>query len=222
MAEMLHTGDVGRHAAFVLANTVRSAAPLVPEVRLRLASEVVPLWELTEEEMGAIGLPPPFWAFAWAGGQALARYVLDHPGEVRGRRVLDLGCGCGLVAIAARVAGAAAVTANDVDPFALAAAAINAEENGVEVEVSGDDLIGGDAGWDVVLVGDAFYDRALAGRLEHWLGRLATRGATVLIGDPGRAYLPRERMRQLAAYDVRVPADLEDREVKRTAVWRRS
>jgi predicted nicotinamide N-methyase len=204
----------------VLANTALTAPPLVPEVVLRLASEAVPLWEMTEKEKGEIGLPPPFWAFAWAGGQAVARYVLDHADEVAGHRVLDLAAGSGVAGIAALKAGAAAVTGSDVDPFAVAAMAINARENGVRMEAVHEDLIGKDDGWTVVLVGDAFYDRPLASRLIPWLEALAERGAKVLIGDPGRAYLPRDGLSLRAQYDVPVPADLEDMTIKRTGVWR--
>ena len=209
-------------AAFLLANTAPLSPPLVPEVVLRLANEALPLWEKTEEELGEIGLPPPFWAFAWAGGQALARYLLDNPEVVAGRRVLDFAAGSGLVAIAAARAGAAEVTAADIDPFSLPAMTANAAANAVAITISGDDLIGQDRGWDVVLVGDAFYERPLADRLLAWLQDLAARGATVLIGDPGRTYLPRSGLERLASYQVPVTRALEDSEIKRTSVWRLS
>ena len=205
-------------AAFIRANTALLAPPLVPEVRLHLAHEALPLWEKTEEELGKIGLPPPFWAFAWAGGQALARYVLDNPGVVAGRRVLDVASGSGLLAIAAMKAGAAAATASDIDAVALAAIALNAEANGVALAACGD-LIGRDDGWDAVLAGDVFYEKPLAERLMPWLRRLAARGATVLAGDPGRTYFPKAEFTLCATYEVPVTRALEDAEIKRTSVW---
>ena len=206
--------------AFILANTALMAPPHVPEISLHLADEAHGLWHRTEEELEAIGLPPPFWAFAWAGGQGLARYVLDHPEIVRGRSVLDFATGSGLVAIAAAKAGAAHITAADIDPFCEAAAALNAAANGVSVLFSGNDLIGHDAGWDVVLAGDVFYDRAFTDRLLLRFVALTARGAILLVGDPGRSYLPKERLSELAVYQVPVTRALEDAEVKRTTVWR--
>jgi len=206
-------------AAFIRANTALIAPPLVPEVRLHLAHEALPLWEKTEEELGKIGLPPPFWAFAWAGGQALARYVLDNPGVVAGRSVLDVASGSGLLAIAAMKAGAAAATASDIDAVALAAIALNAEANGVALAACGDDLIGRDDGWDAVLAGDVFYEKPLAERLMPWLRRLAARGATVLAGDPGRTYFPKTGFALRATYAVPVTRALEDSEIKKTSVW---
>ena len=206
--------------AFVKAETRVRPVPLVPEIRLHVADEAVPLWHRTEEELGELGLPPPFWAFAWAGGQALARYVVDRPELVAGRRVLDFASGSGLVGIAAARAGASAVTCADIDPFALTAIALNALENSVTVDVCGTDLVGLDKGWDTVLAGDICYERDLAARVFDWLLALSARGATVLIGDPGRTYLPRDRLEQLAEYAVPVTRDLEDMEIKRTCVWR--
>ena len=187
---------------------------------MRLADEAVPLWLKTEAELGEMGLAPPFWAFAWAGGQALARYVLDHPESVRGRRALDFASGSGLVAIAAARAGAAQVEANDIDGFALAAIVIKAEANGVEVLARAGDLVGRDEGWEVVLAGDVSYERDMAARVTDWLERLARRGAEVLIGDPGRTYLPRERLEKIAEYNVPVTRELEDSEIKRTGIYR--
>jgi predicted nicotinamide N-methyase len=193
---------------------------LAPEIRLRLADEAVPLWQKTEEDLGRMGLPPPFWAFAWAGGQALARYILDHPEFTRGKRVLDFASGSGLVAIAAAKAGAARVEASEIDEFALVAIAINTEANGVEVVVRPGDLVGCDEGWDVVLAGDVSYERDMAASVTDWLRGLARRGATVLIGDPGRSYLARDLLEPIANYGVPVTRDLEDCEIKRTAVYR--
>jgi predicted nicotinamide N-methyase len=190
-------------------------------VRLHLADEAIGLWEQTEEALGGVRMPPPFWAFAWAGGQALARYVLDHPETVAGRSVLDLASGSGLVAVAAALAGAASVTASDIDRFATAAVSLNAAANGVSVSARLGDLLGGDGeGAQAVLAGDVFYERAMAERVLSFLERVRARGALVLVGDPGRAYLPRDRFESLAVYDVPVVADLEDRAVKTTTVWR--
>lgn len=208
------------HAAFIRATTRPHPVPHAPEITLHVADEATELWEKTEEELGEMGLPPPFWAFAWAGGQALARYLLDHAPVVRSRRVLDVASGSGLVAIAAAIAGARQVTANDIDPFSLAAIALNAELNGVEVTVEAGDLVGRDGGWDVVVAGDISYERDMAARLTGWLGDLSRRGATVLIGDPGRSYLARDRLEAVATYTVPVIRSLEDADVKQTSVWR--
>ena len=207
--------------AFIRAETHPRPVPLVPEIRLHVADEAVPIWQRTEEELGEMGLPPPFWAFAWAGGQALARHVLDNPGIVRGRRVLDFASGSGLVAIAARLAGAREVDAADIDPFARAAIALNAELNGIEgITPCQHNVLGRDDGWDVVLAGDIAYERDLAAEVFAWLESLARRGADVWIGDPGRSYLPRERLVKIAEYGVPVSRELEDSEIKNTAVWR--
>jgi predicted nicotinamide N-methyase len=205
---------------FILDNTVLMAPPHVPEIRLHLADEAHDLWLRTEDELTEIGLPPPFWAFAWAGGQGLARYVLDHPATVRGRCVLDFASGSGLVAIAAAKAGAADVTAADIDPFCETAIAINLEANRVEVKFLGEDCIGTDAGWDVILAGDVFYDKPFADRLMPWFTALKARGADILVGDPGRAYLPKKGLKPLGVYQVPVTRALEDADVKRTTVWR--
>jgi predicted nicotinamide N-methyase len=183
------------------------------------------LWERIERDTGHDQLPPPFWAFPWAGGQALARYLLDQPDCVRGRVVLDLASGSGLVAIAAAVAGAASVTPSDTDPLAVAAITLNAGVNRVQLEPTVGDLLGAPGApgrpvrADVVLAGDAFYDRDLAARLLPFLERASRAGATVLVGDPGRAYLPRDRFTQVAAYDVPVERVIEDADVKPSTVW---
>lgn len=206
--------------AFIRENTRVLAPSHVPELKLHLADDAVSLWELTEEELGELGLPPPFWAFAWAGGQALARYLLDHPTVARGRRALDVASGSGLVAIAAMKAGAASASAVDIDMFAAHAAQLNAALNGVDILTSSDDPVGQPTDAELVLVGDLFYDRDLAPRVLEWLIALDRAGKTVLIGDPGRTYLPRAQLEQVAAYDVPVTRALEDAEVKRAAVWR--
>jgi predicted nicotinamide N-methyase len=206
--------------AFILAHTGLLPVPHAPEISLHVAQEATELWQKTEDELATIGLPPPFWAFAWAGGQALARYLLDEPAMVAGRRVLDFASGSGLVAIAAAKAGAARVTANDIDAFATEAIALNAAANGVTVEVLLDDLVGRDGGWEVICAGDVCYEREMAGRVVDWLSVLAARGTTVLIGDPGRSYLPRDRLAPLASYEVPVTRSLEDAEIKRSTVWR--
>ena len=205
---------------FIRANTALSAPPHVPELRLWLADEAHALWEKTEEELATIGLPPPFWAFAWAGGQGLARHLLDRPEIVAGRTVLDFAAGSGLVGIAAAKAGAASVTAADIDPFCGPAIRLNAAANAVALDYGSDDLIGRDLGWDVVLAGDVFYQKDMANLLVPWFGALRRRGADVLVGDPGRAYLPKDRLERLAEYQVPVTRALEDAEVKRTTVWR--
>jgi predicted nicotinamide N-methyase len=198
----------------------RPARPsLVPEVLLRVADDVVALWEALEQEQVGPGSEPPFWAAAWPGGQALARYVLDHPEVVAGRTVLDLGAGSGLVAVAAALAGAEQVTASEVDPYGRAAIAVNAAENGTGPFVVTGDLLDSapDAGLDVVLAGDVCYDREMTERVLPFLGRAWLGGATVLLGDPGRPYLPREGLLSVATYDV---PDTEGPQVRRTTVWR--
>lgn len=216
-------GRAGSGAArdFILANTRLLAPPLVPEIRLRLAEESVPIWQKTEEELGEMNVPPPYWAFAWAGGQALARYVLDNREQLAGRSVLDLGSGSGLTAIAAKMAGAERVLASDLDGFSIAAIGINAQENGVTVEATTDDLLQRAAErWGVVLVGDLFYERQLADKVTTYIDKAAALGASVLIGDPQRSYFPRGRFDKVAEYEVPVTRELEDAEIKRTAVWR--
>jgi predicted nicotinamide N-methyase len=249
-------------AAFIRANTWLAAPPLLPEIRLYLARDAFGLWERIERDTGQQQLPPPFWAFPWAGGQALARYLLDHPGQVRGRAVLDLASGSGLVAIAAATAGAASVTPSETDPLAAAAITLNAGVNRVRLELTAGDLLDAPgpeppraeppdpgrpdparpdlarpgvvsagvaspgvtppcvAAADVVLAGDAFYDRDMARRMLPFLERASRAGALVLVGDPGRAYLPRDRFDQVTTYDVPVERVIEDADVKPTTVWR--
>jgi predicted nicotinamide N-methyase len=204
--------------SFLLAHTRPARPTLVPEVQLRVVDDVVALWEAMETEGGGAGQDPPFWAAAWPGGQALARYVLDHPETVAGRRVLDLGAGSGLVAVAALLAGAAGVVASDIDPYSHTAIALNAELNGVSgIDVVGDVLGGESPDVDVVLAGDVCYDREMTGRVLPFLGAAWLGGAAVFLGDPGRAYVPREGLVEQAAYDV---PDADGGPVRRTTVWR--
>jgi len=206
---------------FILANTKLLPVPLVPEIALHLAEESLPIWQKTEDELEASNIPPPYWAFAWAGGQALARYILDHASLVAGRHVLDLGAGSGLVAIAAAKAGAAAVIAAEIDAFAIAAITLNAQANGVTVMTTERDLLA-DArpAAEVLLLGDLFYERPLAERALAYCEQARAQQALVLVGDPQRNYFPRDRFEPLAEYAVPVTRELEDAEIKRTAVWR--
>jgi predicted nicotinamide N-methyase len=213
----------GEIAAFIRANTVVTAPPLVPEIRLHLASEITPLWQATEAMLAAAQLPPPYWGFAWAGGQVLARHVLDHPEIVRGRDVLDVGAGSGLLALAAARSGARSVVAAEIDPVAASAIALNATLNDVAVAIETADLVGRrPTPWQVILVGDMCYERPLAERLTAWLRLLAQDGATVLLGDPGRNYVPKSGLEALARYRVPTLLDLEDREWREGVVWRLS
>jgi predicted nicotinamide N-methyase len=205
-------------ADFIRAHTRLGPVLFVPELVLYQADEPITLWERTEAGRG--DQPPPFWAFAWAGGQALARYVLDAPELIRGRTVLDLATGSGLVAIAASRAGARSVTANDIDPLALAAARANAAANGVELRLVEGDLLETDDRYGMILAGDVCYSRDMSVRVLGFLRRAAARGSVVLIGDPGRAYLPAEGLTAAASYDIPVVEALESVPVRRTTVWR--
>jgi predicted nicotinamide N-methyase len=206
--------------AFIREHTRFLPVPHAPEISLHVAQEATDLWQKTEDELATIGLPPPFWAFAWAGGQALARYLLDEPAIARGRRVLDFASGSGLVAIAAARCGAASVEACDIDAFAAEAMALNAAANGVSLTIRLEDLVESDEGWDLICAGDVCYERAMADSVVAWLARLSARGAMVLIGDPGRSYLPKERLEALASYAVPVTRSLEDADIKHSSVWR--
>jgi predicted nicotinamide N-methyase len=213
--------SLSKEAAFIHANTAIAAPPLVPEIRLHLATEITSLWQATEATLGREQLPPPYWAFAWAGGQALARHVLDHHELVRGKRILDFGAGSGLLALVAAKAGAASATAAEIDPFAAAAIAENARLNGVSVTIERDDVIGRrPVPWQVLLIGDMCYERPLAERLTAWLRALARDGVLVLLGDPGRNYLPQEGLVEIGRYEVPTPLDLEDRVMRKGVVWR--
>jgi predicted nicotinamide N-methyase len=205
---------------FVRRNTAIAQPPLVPEISLYLASQMTPIWLATEETLARGAVPPPFWAFAWAGGQGLARYLLDNPELVAGREVLDIGSGSGIVAIAAAKSGASRVVAADIDPFAAAAIALNAALNGAAVTVETRDMLdSGAAGWGVALAGDICYEEPMSSRATALLRRIAARGRLALLGDPGRSYLPREGLVELARYEVPTTRDLEDREAREAVVW---
>lgn len=208
-------------AAFVRARTAVTAPPLVPEIRLHLATKITPLWEATEASLAAANVPPPYWAFAWPGGQALSRYVLDRPDSVRNRRVLDFAAGCGIGAIAAAKAGAASVVASDIDAIAVAVIGINAGLNAVNIETTTADLTRNPAPrWDTVIAGDVCYERPMAEAVMPWLRALVAGGTTVLMADPGRAYLPVTGLEEIARYDVPTSLELEDRTIRTTRVLR--
>jgi predicted nicotinamide N-methyase len=208
-------------AAFVRAQTAITAPPLVPEIRLHLATQITPLWEATEATLAAANVPPPYWAFAWPGGQALSRYVLDNPATVRGLRVLDFAAGCGLGAIAAAMAGAAHVVASDIDTIAIRVMMLNAALNDVTFETTAADLSReSDARWDVIIAGDVCYERPMAEAILPWLRALAGKGVAVLMADPGRAYLPASGLEEIARYDVPTSLELEDRTLRTTRVLR--
>ena len=205
---------------FIVDNTRLQRPPHVPELQLHLADEITPIWRMTEEELGALGLPPPFWAFAWAGGQAVARYVLDHPAEVAGKRVLDFATGSGMVAIAAMKAGAASALAADIDDFCAAALALNTAVNGVKIDYTAQNLLTADPPpVDVILAGDICYEKPMAQAVLAWLLTAHQRGTRVLIGDPGRSYFPKSGLIRLAEYQVQTTRELEDHAIKRTGVF---
>src|SRR5712691_7776045 len=200
-------------ADFIQHNTAIVAPPLVPEIRLHLATEVTPIWQATEESLSRGPVPPPFWAFAWPGGQGLARYLLDHPEIVAGREVLDIGSGSGIVAIAAAKAGASRVVAAESDQFAAAAIALNAALNNVTLAVETRDLLDrAAAGWDVALAGDICYEELMSSRAMTLLRRIAARGRLALLGAPGRSSLPRDGLLERARYVVSTSREIEDRD----------
>jgi len=206
--------------AFIRDNTRFQSTPHAPELSLHLADEITPIWKLTEEALEEIGLPPPFWAFAWAGGQALARYILDNPEIVAGKRVIDFATGSGIVAIAAMKAGAASVLAADIDVFCEAAVSLNAEANGVAVGFTDKNLLDAPPPpADVLLAGDICYEKPMAEAVMDWLRQGRAAGAGVLIGDPGRTYFRKDDLMKLAEYQVETTRELEDFAVKRTSVW---
>jgi predicted nicotinamide N-methyase len=212
---------LGDPAQFIRDHTVLSETPLVPEISLYVASEMLPIWQMTEDEMQKVGLPPPFWAFAWAGGQALARYVLDNPELVAGKRVLDFGAGSGLAGIAAAKAGAVAVTAAEIDSIAIIAVALNARANNVTIAPIERDIVGDITDeWDVVLAADVCYEGPASKRIVSWLDDLARSGVLVLMGDPGRTYFPKSGHEKLISYAVKTTTELEDTDLRNTSVWR--
>ena len=214
--------DEENFAAFIAANTKIVSPPLVPEIKLRLATEITPIWQATETELQEIGIPPPFWAFCWPGGQALARYVLDNPDIVRGKRVLEFAAGGAVSGIAAAVGGAGEVIANDIDAMAVAAAQINAALNKVTLTPSTENYLMRETpgSCDVILAGDIFYEQSPAVEIEAFLRREAASGAVVLIGDPGRKYLPIKNLQEVMRYEVPTSLELEDREMRYGVVWR--
>ncbi|WP_203071995.1 class I SAM-dependent methyltransferase [Falsiroseomonas ponticola] len=197
--------------AFIRAHTGVARAPLVPEVALHLATEITPIWQASEDWLRQTGIEPPFWAFAWPGGQALARAVLDRPEAIAGRRVLDFAAGCGIAAIAAAQAGAASVEAAEIDPLAIAACRVNAALNGVELLLPEDDVVGAACRWDIILAGDVCYEAPMTAHILPWLRAMAAAGAEVWLADPGRAYLPREGLSPLGSFRVPTSLELEDR-----------
>ncbi|WP_419903623.1 class I SAM-dependent methyltransferase [Kiloniella sp.] len=207
--------------AFIKNNTRPSGTPLLGDrIQLYLAAEDLPLWQHGEEELAKLGLDVPFWAFAWAGGQALAQYILDNPHLVEGKRVLDFASGCGLQGIAALQAGAKEVLSVDIDPFAIAAVELNAELNGVSIKTSTKNLVGGpNLGWDIILAGDVCYEGPMAQQITQWLKNLSRQGTVVLLGDPGRTYLPKSGLTRVIAYSVRTSSSLEDTDVRNAVVW---
>ncbi|MEM6491250.1 MAG: 50S ribosomal protein L11 methyltransferase [Pseudomonadota bacterium] len=218
------SADANDAAAVVLAETAEAAAPLVPEIRLRLADGLTQAWEATEAASDGAAQPPPFWAFAWAGGQALARLILDYPDLIRGRRVLDFASGCGISAVAAAQAGAASVVASEIDRFAVAATrlayALNGFGDDPRAQTAFRDFVGADDGWDVVLAGDVCYERPAADRIVDWLRRLARRGAIVLLADPGRRFAPTDGLEELAVYATAARPNVESAKTEHTRVWR--
>lgn len=212
--------EAAAHRSLILENTAAVAPRLVPEVRLHLADADLPLYRAGEDELAGLGIGTPYWAFAWAGGQALARHILDTPHRVTGRKVLDFGAGSGLVAIAAALAGAAAVTAADIDPVAAEAMALNRALNGVAFDIETADPVGTDGDWDILLVGDVCYDRDIADRLLPWLRAQDAHGKDVLIGDPGRFVLRGLGLETVASYHAETTGIMEDSDLRNARVWR--
>ena len=205
---------------FIRANTEIASPPACPEIKLWTATEVTPLWEATEEALLRVNLPPPYWAFCWAGGQALTRWVLDNPELVAGKRVLDFAAGSGVTALAAAKLGATKVEAAEIDPMACYAIRANAELNGVEVEVLADDVVGSPCRWDVVMAGDVCYEAPMTAHIWPWLKRLAADGATVVMADPGRAYLPKTGLLRVGQYTVVTSLDLEDKAQRDVGIYK--
>jgi predicted nicotinamide N-methyase len=206
--------------AFIAAHTALARPALVPEIELHLATAITPIWQATEDWLAARNIEPPFWAFAWPGSQALARLMLDGTVPVRGRRVLDFAAGGGLAAIAAMRAGAGSAEAAEIDPLALAATRLNARHNGVAVATPEGDVVGQPRRWDTVLAGDVCYEAPMTGHIMPWLRRMAREGAEVLLADPGRAYLPKDRLEAVARFTVPTTRELEDRDTREVTVFR--
>ncbi|WP_322090866.1 class I SAM-dependent methyltransferase [Dongia deserti] len=217
---MIRSSPATDPAAFILAQTTIATPPLTPEIKLHLATEITPIWEATEVTLTEMNLPPPYWAFAWPGGQALTRFLMDHRDWVNGKTVLDFAAGSGLSAIGAAKAGAANVQAAEIDDFAMAAITLNARINNVAIDLVREDQIGVEPRWDVVLAGDVCYERPMAERVIAWFRAMAGRGVAILMGDPGRAYLPQSGLVELARYQVPTSLELEDRTQRETIVWR--
>nr|WP_321985034.1 50S ribosomal protein L11 methyltransferase [uncultured Lichenicoccus sp.] len=204
---------------FIVGHTVIAAAPLVPEIRLHLATEITPIWQASEDWLAEHDVEPPFWAFAWPGGQAIARHVLDHPALVAGRSVLDFAAGGGIAAIACAMAGAASVEAADIDRLAVAAIQANAVLNNATVTALALDVVDGPVHWDLILCGDVCYEAPMTRHILPWLQHCAAT-AEVLVADPGRAYLPAEGLQEIARYDVPTSLELEDRTLRPTTLYR--
>lgn len=206
---------------FIRTQTKIARPSLVPELKLHLATEIAPIWRATQTELDNAGVPPPYWAFCWPGGQALTRFLIDQPHWVKGKRVLDFAAGSGLSGIGAAKMKAAQVTAAEIDDFAATAIKLNAKLNKVNVEIVTEDLVGRlDLGFDVVLAGDVCYERPMAERVFAWFEQLADAGVVVLMGDPGRAYLPRRGLVEMARYQVPTSTELEDKDMRLTLIWR--
>jgi len=206
---------------FIRAHTVLTHAPLTPEIALHLATEITPIWQASEAWLHEKNIEPPFWAFAWPGGQALARHILDHPTKIHGRRVLDFAAGCGIAAIACAMAGAASVEAAEIDRFAVAATVANAQANGVAVQTLATDVVGQPCRWDLILCGDVCYEAPMTRHILPWLKWMAA-GCEVWIADPGRAYLPKDGLTPLGEYAVPTSLELEDRTLRPTRLYRLS
>lgn len=205
--------------AFILANTSPKPCLNITHIKLYQTEEVHDLWQKTEAELNATNLPPPFWAFAWAGGEGLAQYVLEHPETVKNKTVLDFASGSGLVAIAAKMAGAKTVLANDIDPFAVEAIALNAKLNSVTLNITNKNIVGSTGIWDIILAGDIFYEKPMTEKLMKWLKTLTHRGINVLAGDPGRAYVPHNEVTEKACYQLTASKAIEDTEYKTIKIY---
>ncbi len=204
---------------FIRAHTTLTHAPLVPEIALHLATEITPIWQASEAWLQENNIEPPFWAFAWPGGQALARHVLDHPEAVRGRRVLDFAAGCGIAAIACAIAGAATIEAAEIDAMAIAATLANAQANRVTLHPLAEDVVGQPCRWDLILCGDVCYEAPMTRHILPWLRRMAA-ACGVWVADPGRAYLPADGLTPLGEYAVPTSLELEDRTLRPTRLYR--